>query len=851
MQQSGVEREEHNHESTRCCHCSATIDSHKQPFEDSAGRIFCCPGCRSVYELLSEKGLLYYYTLSQKVGGTVPTARSIDEIEKPSSLTQSDETSHTFLLEGIHCASCVWLLERLPDISPGVRHAHVQLASGSLFVRWDPSVTSAQAVQVAIEQLGYRVRRGDVLPSRNTTHSREQLTQIGIAGACAMNIMVLAVSLYQGESTGIDPQYEQLFRWVSFALAIPVVAYSAVPIYRRALGALRAGALHIDIPIALGIALSCALSAINTIRGAGEIYFDSLTTIVFLLLSSRFVQHRAFESTRAAFTSSWSLLPETIHLSRDDGGFVDLPAHDLRAGMLVQVFPGERLPCDGVVEQGSSSLDCSTITGESLPQGISVGAPVLAGSLNLDASISVRAATGAGASQLDRILTSISSAASHPPRFITSFDTLSMLFTAAALLLAVGAFLLHVTSDFARATSAAIAMLTVTCPCAVALALPLLSMKALAASASRGILVKTAQVFEDMPKIKTILLDKTGTLTEGTLRVVSTEDTSIPHGLGLSKEEALHILSELVSIDPQHPVSRAIAVWLTSQDQTRNSLIAVHNPKRIPGRGVSLSFSIARRHQNPLLGTACLSSLRHISEELPFQDNTQDGDGVERLSGVRDESGPISTSIFSVQSRILTAFYLSDTVRITAPSVIDQLSNRTPSLMIISGDAQSTCNAVARDLALPPHAVRGELTPTDKAALVTGSEQPTLFVGDGANDAPGLSAATIGVALRGGIQSIIESANVCIVQGGVEQVVTLRTIAAQYAHTTRRIIVLGVCYNGIGIVAALCGVITPLVAAVAMPIFSSVLVMMAYTACRGVSRADIPFKKEPLELNTL
>ena len=722
-----------------------------------------------MYELLRSKGLTSYYDIAERMGAhlsplTNDSAESVAIPEPTGDLL-------VFHLDGIQCASCVWLLERLPVLCEGVIQARVRLAHGDISVRYESDRVTPEEIARTIRTLGYSVYPPRQDDSARRTGDRESLAQIAIAGACSMNIMMLAVSLYQGLFTGIDQKYEVLFRWISLALAVPVVGYCALPIYKKGLGALRTGALHIDLPITIGILLSFTLSALNTVMGSGEIYFDSITTIVFLLLSTRYLQRRAFDTARRRCTSRWSLLPSTIREVLPSGEEREIPSTELRAGMIVSVKAGERVPCDGTIERGTSSLDCSTITGESLPTQTETGTAVLAGSLNIEAPLHVRSTHQAGTSRLDKIIANVTSSLDRPPSFITALDTFSMLFTASALLLASGAFLFSLSSGLQVAASAAIAMLTVTCPCAVALALPLLSIRALSAAAERNLLVKTPDVFENLPKVSNIFFDKTGTLTTGQLVV-----TQFSAYGALSREGMEHLVYHLTSIDPLHPVSRALREWLPTQLKPCG---VCTEGRRIPGRGVTARCPIA---SDSKAHTAVLASITHVQSGNLFKP---------ALSYCPEcASSVVALAISDTDGAI---FELSDTVRAEAISLMRELSENY-SVSILSGDRQEVTETVANAVGIDPIRAHGGLLPEDKAAIISATEGATIFAGDGANDAPALRAATVGIALRGGIQSILESAHVFITRGGIEQLPALTRIARRYRLIARTIVGLGLFY---------------------------------------------------------
>lgn len=817
MEEARIQEQAHNtsvveDSAQLCTHCGAPIQSHISALCDNSGKSFCCPGCRAVYELIASKGLSHYYDLVRRYGASLQPVTNSESgtyaVETP------DASSNTVRLRlgGIQCASCVWLLERLPIIHEGVTSARVNLTLGELTVSFDPAITTSQRIADAVQQLGYPVMRASPENGDIKHNERESLIQIGVAAACSMNIMMLAVSLYQGEHSGIEAHYVSLFRWVSLALTVPIVTYSALPIYRRALGALRAGTLHIDLPISIGIVLSIILGTFNTLRGAGEIYFDSLSTIILLLLSTRHLQRRAFETARNRCASHWSLLPSHCTEVCDNGATRVIPLTTMRAGMLIQVPAGERIPCDGVVEGGTSSLDCSTITGESLPIHVEQTYSVLAGSLNLESPLLIRVATGAGNSRLDRIISTVASSASQPPQFITSYDTLSMLFTAAALLLSVGAFLIHLSGGITAGANAAIAMLTVTCPCAVALALPLLSMRALSATASRGILVRSPEAFEKLPLVTDIYLDKTGTITDP--KITATAARLADH---IPSEAVALVVAILVEVDPNHPVSQGLKAWL----EATSRYPAIHyngTTRRIPGCGVEVLFT------GSLTPTVSPKVARLTSLEYFNANRT-----TETSTALLPTAPPpwATVSILTADNEVWGYFELASTANNTIKETLSHLATKA-AIHILSGDRPEAARHIAEELRIDPAQAHGGLAPEEKAEAIRTRRSICMYVGDGANDAPALAAATIGVALRGGIQSILESADVFIQRGGLEQVVTLRDLATRYHRRARLIIGLGLLYNALGVTLAFAGYVSPLVAAIAMPTFSLMLVSLAY-----------------------
>ena len=417
-------------ERVACAHCGLEVPSGLT--DAHAPRQFCCAGCRTAFAILHEHGLDGYYGLAQRRDVPVrASGRSFDEFDHaafrelyvrrtPDGLAQVD-----LYLEGVHCASCVWLVERVPMIVPGVARAELNVRRALARVVWDDAATPLSDVARALDALGYRPHpfRGLKAEAMRRAEDRAMLVRIGVAGAIAINVMLAALALYSGWFGGMEQSWERFFRWLSLALTVPAILGPGRVFFRGAWAALRTRTLHMDVPIALAIAVGLLRGAQNTVRDAGPIYFDGLATLTFALLTGRYLQARGQRMAADSAELLHSLAPSTARVVEGtdaDERVHDVPAEALLPGMLLDVRAGDTLPADGVVERGRSTLDLSLLTGESRPVSVDAGAAVYAGTLNLGAPLRVRVTESGETSRLAGILKRVEESASAHGHVTTS-----------------------------------------------------------------------------------------------------------------------------------------------------------------------------------------------------------------------------------------------------------------------------------------------------------------------------------------------------------------------------------------------------------------------------------------------
>ncbi|HOC19027.1 MAG TPA: heavy metal translocating P-type ATPase metal-binding domain-containing protein, partial [Vicinamibacterales bacterium] len=422
--------------SCRCAHCGLPVPA--RLLREGGERQFCCSGCRQVYTLVHEWGFDQYYRIAGQqdaaLGPAKVTGRSFDDFDDERVRAEATDPAGPgrlrtrLYLEGVHCAACVWLVEKLPAVLNGVDEVRLNAGTGVAEVTWRPDRTRLSAIGRALDRLGYtpHVHRASRAQEARRAEDRAGLARVGVASACAMNLMFLHGAIYAGEHSGMDSPYETFLRWLSFGVALPVILYSARPFYQTAVAGLRAGMVHIDLPIAVALTVTFAASAVNTVRGSGALWFDSLAMLVAALLGARQLQRA---SQRSALERADSLRGVAFleFARRLEGGLPDAPAVEVPLAALVpgdrvEIRSGELVPVDGVVLSGRSSLDNAVLTGEAAALPVKEGDAVYAGATNLGARLVVRVEAAGVTTRVGTLLAIVQEALARKPVLLQTTD---------------------------------------------------------------------------------------------------------------------------------------------------------------------------------------------------------------------------------------------------------------------------------------------------------------------------------------------------------------------------------------------------------------------------------------------
>ncbi len=794
-----------------CFHCSLPLPK-KNPVEkeiDGEVRQFCCPSCETVCSAIYAAGLDNFYDLAPDGSQLAPPPEApkdlalydLDEVQEEFVGALGREREINLLVEGIHCAACVWLIEHALGQLDGVLAVRVNLSGRRLLVRWDNELIKLSQIITKLAEIGYTAVPYDpeVAEGRIRKQNRSMLFRMAFAGFCAMNLMWVSIALYSGAA---DDEFRYLFQWVGFALATPTLLYSGYPFYKSALSGLRNRHLTMDLPIAIGATVTYLYSLYITVSGSrvGEVYWDTVVNFLFVILVGRYLEAM---TKRQAVSSTQRLLdlqPKGAIVLRD-GEEVLLPIRAVKRGERVLVKPGDQIPVDGRVVQGRSSVDESMLSGESRPVPKWEGDLVSAGTVNIDSALTIEVTGTLKNTSLGRIIRLVEEAQSSKAPIQCTTDRVVPYFVLTTLSLSLVTFAYWIGDDFELALMAATSVLIVTCPCAFGLATPMSIAAAAGLGARHGILVKNGGVLETLSQIDHVVFDKTGTLTEGKMSVsaVITAEGVDPHEM-MGQVAALERYSE-------HSIAKAVLDWEKAQNLPRLPMQGVEN---IPGFGMKGIVG----GQELLIGTAAW--LRRNGVEL-----------VERLEtqAHQFEGRAISCVYVAVDGQHAGLFAVADRLRPDAPALIDSLRTMGIGMTILSGDRKRVVEAIAEELG--GLNVVAEVLPEDKDRVIQSLQKEghkVAMVGDGVNDAPALIRADVGIALGSGTDVSGESADIVLMSDELGKVRQAMQLSLRTLRTIRQNIGISVVYNIIMVPLAMAAVITPLVAAIAMPV-SSLLVI--------------------------
>lgn len=763
-----------------CLHCKLDTKSLKDDF--------CCLGCKSAYQIINEFGLENYYNirqLSQKERNLKP--ENEEKIDISQFVEQKDgEFEVNLMIQGLHCAACVWLIESILKRSENVAKARINLSKRTLFLKWQGDLARGNELVGIIADLGYKLLPFDekIIKEEEKKYDNYLLKTLAVAGFGAGNVMLFSLSLWFFDVEQMGFQTRNLLNFFSFLIAIPVIIYSSYPFFSSAFKSVKNGHPNMDLAISSAIFLSCLISIFEVFHQSSHVYFDSAIMLIFFLSIGRYLD---FKARKKAFNIAleFNLLNASFGRVLDGQKIKILPIKDLKKGMILIVAAGEKIAADGVVIEGEGEIDTSLITGESNPRNIALKSEVFAGNINLFSPIKVEITKSTDESLLSQIIKLSNNIENNKNHYVRLADRLVKFYLPTVHVLAFSTFLFWLKNGLEIALNNAVAVLIITCPCALALAIPIVQTIAVSNFIKKLVLIKSGQALEEISEISTIVFDKTGSLTLGKPKlkdIFGVEDDE--------KEFYLKIAASIAK-NSKHPISNAI---FNAYDKNLENL----QVEEVQGFGLKTIFE---------------------NKEIRF--------GKKDFCAIKSD--------FKIDENLLTCFMkigekeicftLEDEVKEDAFLVVKTLQNMGKKVILLSGDVQKNVEKMAQDLNIEKFYF--EKTPIEKIKIleeIKEKNEKLIMVGDGLNDAPSLALADVSISFCSALNISQNVSDIIIKNDKLMPIVELFNSSKKSIKLMKQNLAIALIYNLIAVPFAISGNVVPLGAAIAMS-SSSLLVL--------------------------
>ncbi|MDD2917967.1 MAG: cation-translocating P-type ATPase [Rhodoferax sp.] len=708
------------------------------------------------------------------------------------------------VIEGMHCAACALSIEDALKGVPGVLSAEVSAGSHRAKVVWEAQAVAPSGWIQAVQKAGYRALPANdaFARERRLAESRRALWRMMVAGLCMMQVMMYAYPAYVARPGDLTQEMEQLLRWASWVLSLPVILFSCGPFFGNAWRDVLHRRVSMDLPVALGMLITFLVSTAGTFDPAGifghEVYFDSLTMFVFFLLAGRWFELRLRDKTAGSLEALMNRLPDSVSRLKSDGQFERVPVRRLHPGDVIRVLPGEAFPADGVLLQGRTAVDEALLTGESQPLTRNVGDEVISGSHNLSAVVQMRVDRVGEQTRFAQIVNLMESAATTKPPLARLADTIAKPFLMGVLLAAGLACGYWWQTDPERALMVAVSVLVVTCPCALSLATPAAMLSAAGALARRGVLVRRLDAFESLAAVDTVMFDKTGTLTRDAMVL-----TSIQVRPGLPEQQVLAMAAALAQ-HSLHPVSRAIVVAANLAEVPGNW--RADQVTEQAGQGISARVALAGDTEPDRL-------LRLGSGDFCGAPPT---DGSALQVHLSDDRG------------WLASFGFLEEIRPDATETVSALRRAGISVHLLSGDAREAVQRVAEKVRIS--AVKGQCSPQDKLDFLRDAQRQgskVAVIGDGLNDGPVLAGAHVSFAFGQAVPLAQAQADFLVSGGRLMNVVDALLLSRRTLFIVRQNLWWAAIYNAVCVPLAIFGMLPAWLAGLGMASSSLLVVLNA------------------------
>lgn len=806
-----------------CYHCGEPVPpgSRYEVILFNEPRAMCCPGCQAVAQTIVDSGLTSYYQYR-----TTPASRSElvpDELKnlqhydlpevQAEFVHQNNQGSETrneisLSLDGVTCAACAWLIEKHLGQSDGVLSIQVNATAQRALLRWDPARVRLSELLARLRRLGYQAAPFEVA-SQEQQYRREMnsyLRKLGIAGLASMQVMMVAVALYLEMFSDLDATQRWYFRWVSLIMSTPVILYASLPFYYSAWRSLKARTLNMDVPVSFALIGAYIASAYATITNQGEVYFESITMFAFFLLLGRFLEMRVRRLATEATSNLLKLVPSIA--TRENGEQV--AAKSLRPGDRIIIRPGERVPADSCITDGISDVNESMLTGEYLPVTKQKHDPVYAGTVNGEGSLTAQVTHTGADSLLASILRLQDQALQTKPAIVLIADRIARYFVWALLLIAAMTWFGWHLYEPEKAFWVTLSVLVATCPCALALATPTAVTCVISRLSQMGLLVRKGHALETLCQVNRIVLDKTGTITEGRMSLVRTDVLTAQR----SSADVLALAAALEA-HSAHPIARVFQ-HLSDSTTYSDSPIAysAEQAEIVTGNGIRarINGTVYRIGHYDFACAALANTIITTTKQAHRQPS--------------DAPAGVLPVYLANETQLLACFWLQDPLRDDALASLTHLNQRGIQLSLLTGDRSGAADYIAAQLPLANW--HKGLSPQDKLDYLQQRQQQgeiVMMVGDGVNDAPVLAGAHLSVAMGSGTDLAKNAADMVLLSDKLDRLPQALHLARRTRRIIRENLAWSLGYNLVILPLAISGMLPPYLAAIGMSASSLIVVL--------------------------
>lgn len=798
-----------------CLHC-------QQPLPQAATEAYCCHGCETAHRWISQLGLDGFYRLLTEQKQSLQRAEDAsqdydlydDPVFQQEFVATSDRDAGVRvahgIVDGLTCYACVWLIEKAVQVVDSQAVVKINLTSGATELTFSSQGSTGLGHLIrTIDRLGYRF-----IPNRDRRdgerYETTALIRMGVALFCFANIMLLATADYLDPSGELTGNMAQMFRWIAAGFATVSLTFGGQPFFVSSLRALKLKKLSIDLSIVAALVAAYSYSLLSTVRGSGLIYFDSIAAVISLLLVGRFFQQRMLNATQRKIMGYHAINVDLIRVHEGERKIIKKIV-DLSSGEEFSLRPGESVPVNAILISSQGTINYGDLTGEADTQELCKGQSVRAGAVVMVQPTRWRADQDGRDSYILRAREAAEKMTYDKGRYTAFSEKVSSIFTGAVLILALAVFVYFYPQSFDEAFRRSMATLLISCSCVFGFGTPLVFARSAWLGLKNGVAFRSQRSIEGLARIRDIYWDKTGTLTKGQTTVQKWQFASEVESLASADLAAL-IAAESGS---SHHALRAIGQWVREHFAEQMPVLlqmAANDPldlREYVGQGVIVRINgdQYRIGNNLFVGEATCQGQVYLARN----------------------------------DRVLAAFTLEDVVHSEAPILVKALQNRGLKQTILSGDDDRKTEAVARTLGINNLNAEGRVSPTGKAGKIWQIERqrPVAMIGNGVNDALALAKSSVGVAVKGSSDTALRSADVCLLNDGIKPVWAAFQLAWQTRAALQRSLGFAILYNVVGLTLAINGAITPVVAALLMPVSSITVLLLATTWNEG---KDLPWK---------